>query len=435
MLLEFRMKNFKSFKEEMDFKMLPTRIKDLEYSLITKNIKGNEVKALSSAAIYGPNSSGKTNLIGGMEVFRSIILSGNIMNKENITTPNTAVNNLELIPNIRSNEKEPVSFYIKFVSQDLMIEYRISIELGKFLESHYDRKIVEEALYINNVLIYERTNQLKIGKIEEIKDYLIENFSNDTAEKIAKTNLDDKELFLNGMFKTLYSKKIYDIIYEWFREKFRIIYHADKMYITPIIASNSKEKKYYIDRTLNKALKDFGLTSENIAYPINRDKEQTDPLSMVKLDDGTVVLPAEVFESFGTIRFLNIFPLILMAIKTGATLVIDELDASIHPMAIMNIINIFHNDEINTKGAQLIFNTHNPIFLNNSLLRRDEIKFVEKDDNGSIHYSLSDFKTNGEKGVRNSEDYMKNYFINKYGAIKNIDFSDIFSNMEGNNKW
>ena len=435
MLLEFRMKNFKSFKEEMDFKMLPTRIKDLEYSLITKNIKGNEVKALSSAAIYGPNSSGKTNLIGGMEVFRSIILSGNIMNKENITTPNTAVNNLELIPNIRSNEKEPVSFYIKFVSQDLMIEYRISIELGKFLESHYDRKIVEEALYINNVLIYERTNQLKIGKIEKIKDYLIENFSNDTAEKIAKTNLDDKELFLNGMFKTLYSKKIYDIIYEWFREKFRIIYHADKMYITPIIASNSKEKKYYIDRTLNKALKDFGLTSENIAYPINRDKEQTDPLSMVKLDDGTVVLPAEVFESFGTIRFLNIFPLILMAIKTGATLAIDELDASIHPMAIMNIINIFHNDEINTKGTQLIFNTHNPIFLNNSLLRRDEIKFVEKDDNGSIHYSLSDFKTNGEKGVRNSEDYMKNYFINKYGAIKNIDFSDIFSNMEGNNKW
>ena len=206
MLLEFKMKNFKSFKEEIEFKMTPTRIKDLEYSLITKNIKENEVKALSSAAIYGPNSSGKTNLIGGMEVFRSIILSGNIMNKENITTPNTAVNNLELIPNVRSNEKEPVSFYIKFVSQDLMIEYRISIELGNFLEPHYDRKIVEEALNINNVLIYERTNQLKIGKIEEIKDYLIENFSNDTAEKIAKTNLDDKELFLNGMFKTLNNK-------------------------------------------------------------------------------------------------------------------------------------------------------------------------------------------------------------------------------------
>lgn len=102
-----------------------------------------------------------------------------------------------------------------------------------------------------------------------------------------------------------------------------------------------------------------------------------------------------------------------MSINEGATLVIDELDASIHPMAIMNIINIFHNDEINTKGAQLIFNTHNPIFLNNSLLRRDEIKFVEKGDTGSILYSLSDFGTNGSKGVRNTEDYMKNYLYNE----------------------
>lgn len=434
MLLEFKMKNFKSFRNEVDFKMTPARIKDLEYSLITKKIKGNDVKALSSAAIYGPNSSGKTNLIGGMEVFRSIILSGNIMNKENSISPNTAVSNLELIPNIKSGKNEPVSFYIKFVSQELMIEYKIAIELGKFLEPDYNRKIVEEELYINNVLIYERNSQLKIGKIEEIKEYLIENFSNDVAEKISKTNLDDKELFLNGMFKTLYSKKIYDIIYEWFKEKFRIIYHADKMQILPIISSNNNDKKYYIDKTLNKALNDFGLTSRSIAYPINNDKEQTDPLSIIELDDGNVILPAEVFESFGTIRFLNVFPLIIMAIKKGITLVIDELDASIHPMAIMNIINIFHNDEINKKGAQLIFNTHNPIFLNNSLLRRDEIKFVEKELNGSIHYSLSDFKTNGEKGVRNSEDYMKNYFINKYGAIRNIDFSNVFYNMEGDDK-
>ena len=434
MLLEFKMKNFKSFKEDLEFRMIPAQIKDLEYSLITKEFKGKKINALSSSAIYGPNSSGKTNVIGGMEVFRSIILSGNIMNKENITTPNIAVNNLEIIPNIKSKEKEPVKFYIKFISKDLLIEYKLSIEIGAFLEPNYDRKIVYEELDINNNMIYERTNILKIGKIDIIKNYLIENFSNDTAEKISKSNLDKKELFLNGMFKTLYSKKIYEIIYLWFKDKFKIIYHADKMYISPIIISENKEKKYYIDKTLNKALKCFGLTSEKIAYPINNDKEQPEPISMIEMEKGTIALPAEIFESFGTIRFLNIFPLILSAINEGITLVIDELDASIHPMAIMNIINIFHNDEINKKGAQLIFNTHNPIFLNNSLLRRDEIKFVEKDEKGSILYSLSDFKTNGEKGVRNTEDYMKNYFVNKYGAIRNIDFSDIFLNMKGNDK-
>ena len=135
-----------------------------------------------------------------------------------------------------------------------------------------------------------------------------------------------------------------------------------------------------------------------------------------------------------TVRFLNIFPIISNAINSGATLVIDELDASIHPMVIMNIINIFHNDEININGAQLIFNTHNPIFLNGAILRRDEMKFVDKIDDSSIHYSLSDFGTNGTKGVRNSEDYLKNYFINKYGAIKDIDFSDIFKNEERKEK-
>ena len=435
MLLEFKMKNFKSFKEEMDFKMIPASIKDLEYSLITKEIKGKKVKALSSAAIYGPNSAGKTNIIGGMEVFRSIILNGNIKDKENITSPNISVDKLELIPNIESDEKELVSFYIKFIVKEMLIEFKLSVELGAFLDTEYERKIINEELYINNTLIYGRNNNLEIGKIDVIKEYLIEEFSKDTAEKIAKTNLDKEELFFNVMFKSLYSKKIFNIIGNIFKN---LIVpkdsknSADKIQFSPIISTDNKEKKYYIDKPLNKAVKDFGLTSEQIAYPINGEKEQVEPLSMIDIK-GTgekVILPAEFFESFGTIRFLNIFPIILNTIKSGATLVIDELDASIHPMAIMNIINIFHNDEINTKGAQLIFNTHNPIFLNNALLRRDEIKFVEKEDKSSIHYSLSDFGTNGSKGVRNTEDYMKNYFINKYGAIKDIDFSDIFINEE-----
>ncbi len=435
MLLEFKMSNFKSFREEMDFKMTPVSIKDLEYSLITKEVKGKEIKALSSAAIYGPNSAGKTNIIGGMEVFRSIILNGNIKNKENITSPNIAANKLELIPNIDNDEKEPVSFYIKFVTQDMIIEFNLSMELGTFLDSEYNRKIINEELYINNDLIYKRNDSLKIGKIEVIKDYLIDEFSKDTAERIASTNLDNKELLFNGIFKTLYSKRIFDIIYEWFKDKFKIVYHTDMIQYSPIISSDNEKNKYYIDKDLNKAVKDFGLTSKQIAYPVNENKDQIEPLSVIDWKDGSVILPAEIFESFGTIRFLNIFPMILMTIDNGATLVIDELDASIHPMAIMNIINIFHNDEINIKGAQLIFNTHNPIFLNNALLRRDEIKFVEKEEKGSTHYSLSDFGTNGENGVRNKEDYIKNYFVNKYGAIKNIDFSEIFMNkLERDNK-
>ena len=113
----------------------------------------------------------------------------------------------------------------------------------------------------------------------------------------------------------------------------------------------------------------------------------------------------------------------------GGTLVVDEFDASIHPMALMNIINIFHNDSLNKNCAQLIFNTHNPIFLDASLLRRDEIKFVERDEEtgNSIHYALSDFRT--ADGVRKGEDYMSNYFVSRYGAVRDIDFTPLLENV------
>ena len=123
------------------------------------------------------------------------------------------------------------------------------------------------------------------------------------------------------------------------------------------------------------------------------------------------------------------FPLVIYALLNGGTLVMDEFDASIHPMALMNIINIFHNDEINRNQAQLIFNTHNPIFLDSSLLRRDEIKFVERDEETrrSVHYALSDFRT--ADGIRKGEDYMNNYFVSRYGAIREIDFSPILESV------
>ena len=81
--------------------------------------------------------------------------------------------------------------------------------------------------------------------------------------------------------------------------------------------------------------------------------------------------------------------------------------------------------------AQLIFNTHNPIFLNSNLFRRDEIKFVERDDDtyDSVLYALSDFGTTDDKGVRKHEDYMSKYFISQYGAIKDIDFTPIFEEI------
>lgn len=133
MLLEFKVKNYKSFKEELIFSLIPApKQKGLDYSILEEKIGKKIYKGLSAAVIYGANASGKTNIIGAMDTFKNILLRGNIHNDENKKTPNVAASNLELIPNNTLAETEPVHFYIKFIEKDLLIEYELTLDLGLF---------------------------------------------------------------------------------------------------------------------------------------------------------------------------------------------------------------------------------------------------------------------------------------------------------------
>ena len=425
MLLEFKFKNFKSFREETLFSMTPAqKIKDIEYSVLKTQIGKKEYKGLSSAVIYGPNASGKTNIISAIEVFKSIVLRGTIKNGDYVfVSANEAAKKLELIPNLSLDTPQPVEFEIKFIENGVLYQYGIKIDLGVFLNGEYNRKILNETLLVNEKMIFLRDTSLKIGNIDDVSGMLIAAFDKKASENMAQSNLNDEELFLTGLFKSLYSSQIANNITNWFKDKCNVFLRANFMMVSPN-ADDIKANHTYIDNILQKAIKHFGIHGNEIVYIKSKESGEMSPYSI--LSDGKAI-PVDVFESYGTERFLNIFPLIVRALQTGATLIIDEFDASVHPMALMSIIGAFHNDEINKKGAQLIFNTHNPIFLNKNIFRRDEIKFVDRDDDTGIshHYSLSDFGTSGPNGVRNTEDYMKNYFINRYGSIRNIDFSDI----------
>lgn len=231
---------------------------------------------------------------------------------------------------------------------------------------------------------------------------------------------------MNG-FKTMFSSKLVAIISEWLNNKFIIIYRAD--FLEANYTGNNVVDN--IENEINKVAKEFGRGSNKLKYYRN-EKSQRMMLYSI-LEKNKKRIPAELFESYGTIRFINIFPFILKIFLNGGILVADEFDASIHPMALINIINIFHNNDINKNQAQLVFNTHNPIFLNGNLFREDEIKFVEKNDkNMSISYSLSDFERNEDS--EDYENYMNNYFVDHYGAIKDIDFTPIFENFIKNKK-
>lgn len=437
MLLEFRTKNYKSFKDELVFSLIPApKQKGLDYSILKKSINKREYKALSSSIIYGPNASGKTNIIGAMDTFKSIVLRGNIRNDDDKSNPNVASSSLELIPNNSTTKAAPVDFGIQFVTDNLLVDYSFSLDLGKFLDADHPRKILRETLKVNETLVFNRTNNLEFGQFNDISDFLVNEFYNNetSARSLAKNNLNHEELFLLNGFKTMFSSKLVSIISNWLENKFLVIFRADAMQLLRKI-NDPIRKSVYVEKTLTEAASYFGINSNSLGYIVEGENNEAKLYSVFR-DNINKAVPADLFESYGTIRFVNMFPLVVNALLNGGTLVVDEFDASIHPMALMNIINIFHNDEINKRNAQLVFNTHNPIFLNANLFRRDEIKFVERDDNThfSSHYSLSDFGTMGKTGVRKNEDYMRNYFIDRYGAIKDIDFTPIFEQLLSSGK-
>ena len=436
MLLEFRAANYKSFIDEFVFSLVPApKQKDLDYSVMETRIGKRVYRGLCSAVLYGPNASGKTNIIGALDTFKSIVLRGNIRNDVNDSEPNVAAGILELIPNNLIDTSSPVEFSITFIEENLHIEYTFSMDIGIFMSTDYKRKIISETLKINHNLVFTRNEELEFGSLNMIHGYLVNNFEQNANSAIAlsKSNLNDEELFLMNGFKTMFSSKLVALISDWLDKKFMVIYHVNSMRFIQKF-SDFKKESIYIEKTLNEAANYFGINSNALGYIFDSDNDEAKLYSIFENNSITKAVPAEVFESYGTIRFVNMFPLVVNVLQNGGTLVVDEFDASIHPMALMSIINIFHNDDINTNHAQLVFNTHNPIFLNSNLFRRDEIKFVERDDvtHLSSLYSLSDFKTVGKTGVRKNEDYMKNYYVNRYGAIKDIDFSPVFETLSYN---
>lgn len=437
MLLNFTAKNYKSFADEMNFSMVAApKQNDLKYSLFEGKAGGQDYKVQCSSVVYGANASGKSNIISAMDTFRAIILRGNIKNIENTTQPNVAASTLELIPNV-NGDNSLIGLAIEFIDGALRFKYSLQFKAGCFLEKDYPRKITLEKLYLDNKLVFKRSKKVELGEYKHIQNYLLFKQNEvDHMEKIAENSLNDEELFLTNGFKVIFSPELVKKFTNWIEQNLIVIYRADSMELVRSFSDTDK-KGVYIEPTINKVAKAFGAKSNALGYVHNEQSDNDTKLCSI-LDIGNenqrIVIPAKVFESYGTVRFITLFPIIQRAFATGATLIIDEFDASIHPSALMNIINMFHNDSINKNHAQLIFNTHNPIFLNSNLFRRDEIKFVQRDhDTGNSElYALSDFGTSGKNGVRNSTDFMKYYLNYSYGAIEDVDFTSIFESIINN---
>ena len=122
-------------------------------------------------------------------------------------------------------------------------------------------------------------------------------------------------------------------------------------------------------------------------------------------------------ESDGTRKLFAALPVVLMALKEGRLMIVDELDAKLHPKLLRYVIRLFTNPASNKHGAQLLFTSHDISTMKNSIFRRDEIWFAALDeDNSSDIYSLSELRKENNDPINNTAAYDKQYLEGRYGA-------------------
>ena len=233
MLLEFKTKNYKCFKDEAVFSMMPApKQKGLDYSLLTQVAGKKDYTALCSSVVYGANAAGKSNIVSAIQTFKSIVLHGNINNVPG-NVPNAAENTLELIPNnsLPADKSEPVCFSIKFIDSDLLFDYSLAIDLGSFLDSDYKRSIKSEILKINEKDIFSRTeNKLEIYEknLKSIEQYLLPDFKKNfkLILSYSEKSLKETDLYIINGFKTMVSSDISTFFYDFFMSKLKTYYQT-----------------------------------------------------------------------------------------------------------------------------------------------------------------------------------------------------------------
>lgn len=424
MFLELRLGNFKSFRNCSALSMVPSSVsKDSNYRALKRRIKGigKTQEALCSTVLYGANASGKSNVIAGAELLRSIVLRGNILDTAIGRDAFESSSFLSLAPTASDSEETSVLLGITFLIDSLKVEYTIQIELGPFLARSYERKIVFEKLLINEEAAFERTRddvtffplpELMDGKRWDEKEYRF-------LEKLCNANINSKELFLTNGFKSIVSPSVASKILSWFRDRFIIIRRFEDV---PLIDERINNTHLNL---MSKAANLAGSQTSAFTFDNSQDGRLCLHSLFMDKDGKTKMIPSEIFESSGTVRFMQLLPIIFDTLENGKFLLIDEFDTSIHPLALMEIIHIFHNDELNKHGSQLVFTTHNPIFLNTNIFLRDEIKFVHKENNNSFIYSLAE---SGKRAVESTDDSIENYLSGQYGTNNQTHISQLFVN-------
>ena len=429
MLLNYTFSNFRSFKDKTSLTMRASSQTTLNENLIRE--KG--LRVIPSAVIYGANASGKSNIIMSLDIMKELVLAGSL----DANTPELA--NLELYPFAHSDEDDrPMSFEIEFIHKGFHLIYGFEILCPLFRKG--SRKVVSEGLSLVDsklrpVKLYDRDSQgLRIMKDRKALEAMSISEPLGPFEKRINANLDAEELFLSRAFKSIISSELAEIVIDFFKDGLVVASDFTLKQANLTFSRDDMPKRNFVvwNRILDAFVKGADFGPQSIAFKPgttdNGDSADMELVSIYRHRNHAAMIPAELMESRGTLKLLDFAIPFEALFNAGGVFVFDEFDAAIHPELVKGIISIFNDQDTNLNGAQLVFTTHNPIYLNNRIFRRDQIRFVEKDPSTykSVIYSLADL---GSEEVRNDHNFLLNYFKGNYGALPFMDFSKLLTDV------
>lgn len=416
MLVQFTVGNFLSFNKKQTLNLKAKGISELKTNISTFK---NE-KILRSAVIYGANSSGKSNLIKALERMREVVLTSVRLNDSD---------ELFYSPFLLSTETENKPTFFEIVFWQDSIRYRYGFEYNL-------KKIVNEWLFAGKTETREKPFFIRteegIGidtKFKEGEGYesktndnrlfvsLVAQLGGDISKKII--DFFKNYNILSGLEHNDYTGFTMRMLHKNLNgcNESLQLYQTLKLGFQDIKAIESEFNSLNIPEDIpdiikTKLIKEFagkrGITLKTVHNKFDKKGKIV----------GFVLLDKKINESEGTNKIIDLSGPIFDTLKLGKSIIIDELDAKLHPLITMRIIELFNNPESNPNNAQLIFATHDTNFLDKELFRRDQIWFTEKDEQEQTDlYSLYDFNLPDGSKVRNDSNLEKNYIRGRYGAI------------------
>jgi len=399
MLIQFSVKNYRSIKDEAELKMITDAGKELlDSNTFQPDAKGaNSFGLMKSAAIYGANAAGKSNITKALSKMQWLIL--------NSATQLQCGWQLDIEPFKFSTDciGEPTEFNMDFISKGIRYQYGFSAN---------NERVLEEWLFA-----YPN------GRAQTwfIREYDPENtqynWSKDSylagTKSTWKDATRDNALFLSTAIQ-LNSKQLAPI-YQWFCDMLKIVDFQDT-FNTPLDDSQSYDDVLAFLKIADLYIEDIRVSKES-TLPANSLKLETGH----RMEDGSLCYLDLNDESAGTQRVFAFAASIVQSLQDGAVIVIDDLSNSLHPAIMKFLVSLFNSSESNANNAQLVFTTHETSVLNQDIFRRDQVWFCEKNKAQSTTlYSLSSFKV--RKGADN---LARNYLSGKYGALPFIDESNL----------